>query len=1265
MVRRLAFLLVFGCAVNALAVPAAGTTAGRPEVTWSLHRRGLGFFGWRPRLAAGGGGVGWIGGGAPLGSPGGLLYRWQQGEWTPWKTSPVQAARTFVLGVDPAGSLWLCAYSPTDEATYGGLRVRHYDGRRWWEEIVAPGIWPQAISMVSAEEGWIGGNNGSLLHRSAGVWRRTSLALNEAERRGRNVHALKMLSRDEGWLVGASGLVAHYSAGQWRIVPVPQAVRSENLYALDVAAGRSLWLAGSRGLLARLDAQGWHLFRATGSFHLMGLAMVSAVDGWAVGEYGTILRWDGKAWRRQLSPTLATLYDVAMVSAEEGWIVGNDVVLRSSPRRRLQLRDGELRGRYSVSRQPGLQIAAVDADGDRDLDLFSLQPTAIHLFENRGEEGFYEASGLAPPALSILAQHAWGDVDGDGDLDLLVLARSPAAAWLYRNRGGLRFAPPERLAVGPLGGNDSAAFVDLDGDGDLDLYVARSAGQHELPNLIYHNDGNGSFRLVDASTGDKGIEMFTLWGDVDGDLDVDAVLPGNGGRELSLLINRGGTLRDATAGSGLDTPLGDGQMFQGGLLDLDLDGDLDLLLLGDRLYAFRGDGKAHFRRDDALFDAVLNNPAVPSTLSNAGDLDHDGYPEILLQPVTRGGRSVRLFSRGPDGRYHDIASQAGLAGVAGNAAVFADWDGDGDLDLYVAGDEGGYLLENLRDDGGYLTLRLHGDRGNRPAFGSQVRLWDAGHLGEPRFLRGHQQLGVGFNPSGVQEVSALVFGADPRRSYDVEVLFPSGRRAVERDLRPGRVLDIYESPPGMRQVVLGWRWARRACRAADFRRELPKLALVLLALLLWRSLAAELLGARQLARRWSLSAGLLGAYLVTAGCLAVDRRPSADSLQLLGFAGVLSVLTVVDRRLTSWRSSRYLGPYRLHETLGEGGMGVVYRARHVVTGQAVALKVLHPRVTDREDHRLRFLREARILTRLEHPNIVRVFETGEIGGRGYISMELLAGESLRRRVRRDGPLAAAEVRLVLEAACGALACAHRQGVVHRDVKSDNLFLVEAAAGHGGGQPRVKLMDFGLSRASDMNTLTDRSALLGTLPYMPPEVLAGQAPDARSDLYSLGVVAFESLTGRLPFEAGDEGSLLARIQTGEPAPLRDLRPDVPEPLARLVEALLARDPRQRPASAEAVSAMLADRLPSALEEPGAATAEPAADTSVWQERFAQARSCLAAGKATEAQVRLVECVAELERVLAPLDPAARERYTREHDLPAVMELMDRLSPRPRD
>jgi hypothetical protein len=904
-------------------------------------------------------------------------------------------------------------------------------------------------------------------------------------------------------------------------------------------------------------------------------------------------------------------------------------------------------------------VAAVDVDGDGDLDLFSLQPTSLHLFENRGREGFSEIPGLAPPSSTFLESALWGDVDGDGLLDLLALSRSPAAVWLYRNLGGLRFAPAERLPVGPMGGSDSAALVDFDDDGDLDLFLLSvpPGGRQEI--RIYHNDGRGRFELAARTPTRRPVATFSLWGDLDGDLDLDAVLPGNGGRDLTLLVNERGTLRDATAGSGLDVPLGEGRILQGGLLDLDLDGDLDVVLLGERLYVFLNDGHGRFHRDDSPFDPVENNPVVASTLSAAGDLDGDGYPEILLQPWSRDRRAVRLFSHGADGHWHDIAARAGLADVTGDAAVMADWDGDGDLDLYVAGEEGGSLfenlqVENLQDDRGSLAVRLHGDRGNRSAVGARVRLFAAGHLGELAFLRGHQQIGAGF-VRGAQDPSQLHFGLDPRRRYDVEALFPSGLRRMEKGVRPGGVVEIFESPPGARQAVLGGRWARRAWLAADRRWELAKLGLVLLALGLWRYLILRRPGAGVLVRRWSLTASLLAVYLLTAGCLAADARPAVHGFQLLGFAAVLALLSLADHRLGGWARARTLGPYRLLATLGEGGMGVVYRARHRPSGRGVAVKVLHPRAIEREEHRQRFLREARILTRLEHPNIVRVFETGEIDGRGFISMELLPGESLRRRLHRRGPLVPEEARELLAAAADALAYVHRRGIVHRDVKSDNLFLLAPRKDAPPSfRARVKLTDFGLARAVDTRSLTGTVSLLGTLAYMPPELLQGRPADARSDLYSLGVVAYEALTGRLPFEADGEAPLLVRIQTAGFVPLRRLAAEVPEPLAHLVESLLARDPRERPASAEALAAALErlDGVPNDLE-PAPGAAPP------WRERFAAARRLLEAGSATESQMLLLECLAEIEEHVRGLDPGERDAYAREHDVAAVLELLERV------
>jgi serine/threonine protein kinase len=388
----------------------------------------------------------------------------------------------------------------------------------------------------------------------------------------------------------------------------------------------------------------------------------------------------------------------------------------------------------------------------------------------------------------------------------------------------------------------------------------------------------------------------------------------------------------------------------------------------------------------------------------------------------------------------------------------------------------------------------------------------------------------------------------------------------------------------------------------------------------------------------------------------------------VGFCALLGLLAGGDAWLSRWKNRRTLGPFVLQTVLGQGGMGVVYRARHLVSGQTVALKVLHPRWSAREDLRLRFLREAQALTRLAHPNIVRVLETGAVGDRGYISMELLAGVPLSASLRAQGPLAPTLVVELLAACCDALAHVHAAGLVHGDIKSANLFLLDPAdlapAAAHGWRPRIKLMDFGLAQCIDDGGRAEGCA--GTPAYMAPEQLRRQPLDARSDLYSLGVVGYEALAGRLPAE-------------GE-VPLG--RPDVPAALDRLLAQMLAREPADRPASAAALGIRLRElRAGGALSEPlpaalpalpalvreGADAPERDTDTIVlsptsWQGLLRQAQNGLAQGQVTQGQVLLMDCLAALEQTLAALSEEEREAYCRSHrEVGAVLALQRRLSP----
>ena len=260
------------------------------------------------------------------------------------------------------------------------------------------------------------------------------------------------------------------------------------------------------------------------------------------------------------------------------------------------------------------------------------------------------------------------------------------------------------------------------------------------------------------------------------------------------------------------------------------------------------------------------------------------------------------------------------------------------------------------------------------------------------------------------------------------------------------------------------------------------------------------------------------------------------------------------------------GRYELEELVGSGGNSSVYRARDTLLERNVALKIMHEHHLEDDDYVERFQREARTVAQLSHPNIVTVIDRGEDDGRPFIVFEYVDGDTLDELVEREGALPVEEALRIAIGAARGLAFAHRQGHVHRDVKPQNILL------NGSGQPKVT--DFGISRALDVKKgVTQTGTVLGTSNYIAPEQASGEKSTAQSDVYSLGVVLFELLTGRRPF-SGDNFVAVAMKHINEvPPSVGDLRRDVPPRVAAAVARALEKDPRDRFASMEAFAAEL--------------------------------------------------------------------------------------------
>jgi serine/threonine protein kinase/beta-lactam-binding protein with PASTA domain len=282
------------------------------------------------------------------------------------------------------------------------------------------------------------------------------------------------------------------------------------------------------------------------------------------------------------------------------------------------------------------------------------------------------------------------------------------------------------------------------------------------------------------------------------------------------------------------------------------------------------------------------------------------------------------------------------------------------------------------------------------------------------------------------------------------------------------------------------------------------------------------------------------------------------------------------------RGQPFDGRYRVLGRLGVGGMATVYLAEDSSLGRKVALKVMAERYAEDGEFVERFRREAQAAARLNHPNIIAVYDRGEANGRPYIAMEYLQGRTLKQMIQKEGPLPAERAIAIAMQVLAGLRYAHEHGVVHRDVKPHNVLV--------GDDGRIKVTDFGIAHAGDPQ-MTEVGSIVGTAQYLSPEQARGRTVGPQTDIYSLGVVLYEMLAGRVPFEGDSSVAIAMQHVSDEPPALRSLAPLVPESLAMVVAHAMLKEPTQRYASADEFTADL-DRVRRGLV-PVAATAMMAA------------------------------------------------------------------------
>jgi len=287
----------------------------------------------------------------------------------------------------------------------------------------------------------------------------------------------------------------------------------------------------------------------------------------------------------------------------------------------------------------------------------------------------------------------------------------------------------------------------------------------------------------------------------------------------------------------------------------------------------------------------------------------------------------------------------------------------------------------------------------------------------------------------------------------------------------------------------------------------------------------------------------------------------------------------------------YVGDFRLVDFLGAGGMGEVYRAVNTRTGLVAAVKVL----TEATDAGLieRFFNEARIQASIQHPNIARFYEFHQLNSQPCIVMEYIHGETLAERVKTLGRLPISETVYIFQCAVEAVGYIHKLGIVHRDIKSNNVKLSSTG--------QVKLLDFGIAKSESTSKMTRTGGVVGTLQYLSPEQLKGGLADTRSDLWALGIMLYEMVTGQVPFEADTIGGLYEKIMKGTPRPASALNPMVPREIEAIVARCLKKKPGDRYQSAQDLLQDV-NRLAATAVAPRLVAAQPGSDLLALAKRF---------------------------------------------------------------
>jgi photosystem II stability/assembly factor-like uncharacterized protein len=1110
----------------------------------------------------------------------GVLYRFDGKSWEPLFDYPYSDSPQ--LGMLPDSSIWIInhlthfgMYQPILTSIKNGKEEKINLPRMMWDNIDYAML--MGLSITKSGKAWAVGQQGNIVYYDGKKWvtQFSPVLRKEGENYMQgDLEDVEMVSDNKGWAVGKSGVILKYENGTWRKYKSPVETGLSKISMVDKDFG---WIVGDKGTILNYIDGEWKIVENNFRVGLYSIKAVSRDKAWIVGDRSTLLELkDGKWIENESIKVFDDFFsDVDIIKDNDGsfriWVIGYNGIYTNSQSINFSFTD--VTSQASL-RRDGIAGIFFSNSIDEPADLFVISEAAPNIiYKNQGDGIFSEMARDMNKKNQIKLSHTAliADFDNDGNKDLIELLDDVNYTYSFGN-SDLDFEPSEEKLIDfdyiqnnlPLAGMKAA---DFNNDGYLDIFLYN----HNYGDMLFQNNGVGKFKNVYKNSGLVKLIDHRSYGanlaDYNNDGLVDILLTYKAGEKdqhLFLFLNKGDFKFEEKKDENFYAKNGIAGNFYSSISeDINNDGFIDIIAFSneDRLTVLINKGDASFIDKTGIgLDMDLMHKDPSNGILNAEDINNDGWLDLFI--------GERLFINSPEFYFEEVGKDVGISFI-GNPS-FNDFDNDGDQDLFIGssreslgkGDRAILYRNNLTNKN-FVKFGIVTDLSNRDGIGASVVL-SAFDKENKLIYNSRRSIGLGGSPISQQNNPVIHFGINPEYKYKATVEFPSGIKENIEVADIGKLYKVTESSFISHNFIRTYNSFNRTILKLNFVQEIIKLVLLLLVT------AGIYYYARNKAiyktiTKWYFVLVLIFGYLLLIHFTIDYRFVFSFVFNPLFLGGVLIAFIYYGSQYIDKKESSYISHYKVTEIIGMGGMGKVFKAIDSQNGNTVAIKVLNSQLVSDEENKRRLNSEGRLLSSLDHKNIVKVYEYGETQKHSFIAMEYLSGGTLDDYIKNNFPIPPTEIINILKQISEGMELIHENNVLHRDLKSQNIMFDESG--------NIRIMDFGLSKSPLVSTMTSLGTVIGTLGYVAPEQITNVQVDQRTDIFSFGVVAYQMCTNKLPFTGENEIALIHSIFNTIPPEPKEVNPEIPIELNSFVKKCLEKNPDDRNGSFKEILILL--------------------------------------------------------------------------------------------